>query len=1405
VAAPKRLKKRVNRKAVLILAGSCLALAAGVHFVHGYQVKRNARGLLDEADRAERAGRPAGVADALAQYLQLEPGDADARARYGLLLSRTAGSQRERYRAYLALGDALWRAPDRPDLLRELARRAAEFKRFGEAREHLAALRKLGPPDAELLTLQARCEAAEKQFGEAVRCYEAAATLAPRDVDLAAEFAALLRLVAKSPELAEQRPDLNAEGLADRVMERLVQAADGAPAARLAAARYHARWGAAEKAEQLLAPVVAGADPDADALLLAAEVARARRRAEAARGHLERGVRRFPGDARFALELARLELGAGRREQALACLGPCLAALPERPEQLWALGNLLIDLGEPARAEEVVARLQAGQPGWAVDFLRGRLLMLQGAWGQARQVLDRGLKAAVPPPAEVAGQFNLRLAECHAQLANPDQQAAACRRVPAGSPAWVPARRMLAAALTALGNTDQAIGELRALAADAPEARLELARLLLARNRRLPAPERRWDEVEGLLGQAPEGREAEVAVLRTELLADQGKAGEARRLAEAQRDRDPRQPGPWLVLIRLAERDGKAEALLPLIDQAERQAGRHIDWHLARARLWARAGGPAAVAQLGKLEADLAGFPGGEGDRLLRGLGEAFLAAGDTAAAERVWRQLAGRRPDDLEVRYRLFALALQAGREDQAQSLLEGVRTAEGPGGPVAAYARAALYTRQARSGNPRALGLARQALAEAAALRPSWPRVAVLEAELYELEGQKPKALEKYQTARSQGEASHEVARKVLQLLQEEGRYAEAQEVLHGLPESALAAGGFGRVSAELSLRSAQDSRDPGAAETRRQALQAARKSVGDGSNRPGDYLWLGQMALLAGDATDAEAAFRRARDLSPEAPEVWVALVAFLGRTDARRADAELEAARVKLPRDRQPAVLAPCYELLGRLSEAEAQYLALAAAGPGDALALRNLADFYLRTGDRAKAEQSLRQLLAPGANPPPETAVWARRSLAVTLASRGDLPRFREAQTLLDASAARGEPTADDQFARALVLATQPDQRGEAIRVLKQLAGPASSMPAQRFLLAQLYEAEGEWELARREMYALLLAHERNPVYLAHYARSLLRRGEAAEAEPWVDRLAEVLGPRFEVLELKARVLKGKGRPDEAAGVLRAYATSKDAQPPRAARLLDELGFPEDAERVYRDHLAAGKDPQGPLWLAAYLARHDRLPEALDLCERARTTCPAELVARASVSALRTGRADRDQVQRVERWLTEVAGQRPDSVALLALLADLRVYAGRHDEAAALYRRILARSPKDPVALNNLAFLLAVKDGRTGEALGLINQAIDAAGAHPELLDTRAVIQVRANRADLALADLNQAVALAPSAAKYFHLAQARLLANERSGAREAYQKAVESGLTVIGLNPLEQPELDRLGKELGAR
>ena len=269
-------------------------------------------------------------------------------------------------------------------------------------------------------------------------------------------------------------------------------------------------------------------------------------------------------------------------------------------------------------------------------------------------------------------------------------------------------------------------------------------------------------------------------------------------------------------------------------------------------------------------------------------------------------------------------------------------------------------------------------------------------------------------------------------------------------------------------------------------------------------------------------------------------------------------------------------------------------------------------------------------------------------------------------------------------------------------------------------------------------------------------------------------------------------------------LVKEYAQEKDAQLDRAALILDALGTTAEAERLFQRFIDANKskEPQSVLLMAGHLGRQNRLSEALEICDKAWATCPPEIVTRAVVALLRNPHATAEHFQQVEKRITEAMNKDPKAPLFPLALAELQDAHGRHDEAIVTYRKILAGQPHNLIALNNLANVLALR-GMTGdEPLQLIQTAVEEAGPNSELLDTRAVVYLHSGRPDLAIRDLEQAIAEAPRPEKYFHLAQAHQRASDVPRARQAFAKAKELELGLTDLHLLERSAWEKMKNEL---
>jgi cellulose synthase operon protein C len=765
-------RAQVNWKLLGRALGCALGLAAVVYLLHAVQLRRTAGVLLREAIRSEEQGRPDEAAKYLGFYLTHRPEDGDAWARYGTALERVA-SPAARAGALAAFEQALKRRPGRHDVRRRLVRLALEQGRYADAQAHALTLLQTFPRDGELEAAVGRCKEANREYAGAAEWFDRAARDRPGDVDSHARLADVLRRRLDRP------------GEADEVMDRLVAANADSFEAHLVRGRYRKEFASLEAAAEDVEHSRGLAPDEAAVLLASAELNRLRGRLAEARANLRRGLERHPREEAFYRELAALEDQAGRRHEAVACLRRGLEALPERPALLFSLAQLLVEVNDPEEAAAVITRLErAGGGPSGVQVLQAQLLARQGRLIEAARLLEQ-VRGRGGMPFEFLADVDLLLGRVYGELGDEERQLAVYRRGLALYPQAARLRLALGAALLGLGRADEALGELWQVMArpDAPPyGWLPLARALIQHNLHLPARERNWREVEQVLERAGQGLpdSAEVVVLGAELWAARGEFERARGVLQEARRRAPQQVEFYTAEVGLAGGHGGWEDALRALGEAQERLGDTVELRVARARVWTRRGTPEARERLAELEQGLEKFSPEEQARLLKGLGEAYAVTNDMRGAARLWAQAAERRPHDLGTRMQLFDLALRAEDADALERLAGEMRRIEGDGGSYWRYARAVCLYRQGKHGDRVALGAARRELAEAAARRPGWSRLALLEANLDEAAGEPRRALDGYLRAIELGDRQPAVVRRAVQLLYAHGRGPQADQLI-------------------------------------------------------------------------------------------------------------------------------------------------------------------------------------------------------------------------------------------------------------------------------------------------------------------------------------------------------------------------------------------------------------------------------------------------------------------------------------------------------------------------------------------------------------------------------------------------------------------------------------------------
>jgi tetratricopeptide (TPR) repeat protein len=134
---------------------------------------------------------------------------------------------------------------------------------------------------------------------------------------------------------------------------------------------------------------------------------------------------------------------------------------------------------------------------------------------------------------------------------------------------------------------------------------------------------------------------------------------------------------------------------------------------------------------------------------------------------------------------------------------------------------------------------------------------------------------------------------------------------------------------------------------------------------------------------------------------------------------------------------------------------------------------------------------------------------------------------------------------------------------------------------------------------------------------------------------------------------------------------------------------------------------------------------------------------------------------------------------PNRAGIDGMVANIEEQAGKKSEAMADYRKALQKTPEDPTALNNLAFLLADSGGDTKEALDMVTKAIRKAPNVPQLKDTMAWIQIKRHNATEALQILKKLSKDFPNDNTFrYHYAVALIESGDRAEARQQAETAL---------------------------
>lgn len=211
-------------------------------------------------------------------------------------------------------------------------------------------------------------------------------------------------------------------------------------------------------------------------------------------------------------------------------------------------------------------------------------------------------------------------------------------------------------------------------------------------------------------------------------------------------------------------------------------------------------------------------------------------------------------------------------------------------------------------------------------------------------------------------------------------------------------------------------------------------------------------------------------------------------------------------------------------------------------------------------------------------------------------------------------------------------------------------------------------------------------------------------------------------------------------------------------------------------------------PQGWTFEGDLQASQGKWPAAVAALRTSYAKRPAEdttiKLHRALLNAGQAAEADKLEAE----WLSRNA----NSALFNFYLADQAMARQDFERAERHYRKVVDAQPGNPVALNNLGWLLH-RAGKPG-ALELVEKALTLAPNAPDVIDTAAELQVAAGRLDKALPLQRRAVELNPEQPLHrLHLAQYLIKNGQKTEARSELQR-----LAALGSTFSKQQEVEKL-------
>ncbi len=478
-------------------------------------------------------------------------------------------------------------------------------------------------------------------------------------------------------------------------------------------------------------------------------------------------------------------------------------------------------------------------------------------------------------------------------------------------------------------------------------------------------------------------------------------------------------------------------------------------------------------------------------------------------------------------------------------------------------------------------------------------------------------------------------------------------------------------------------------------------------------------------------------------------------------------------------------------------------------------------FYNSIGRPDKAFADIQQALSLA----PNNIRIQKQAISLFLAS-GDPEKVLQGETILDEALQSNPDDIDLQLFKVGSLLSEGTAPAieNAKKILLKMTGDQPEISRPWVLLGEILLRQGQ---AGRAMDATLrgLAHKPNDRTLL----LLKARAEAVRspilAIPTYKMLRELDSNDTQTAIRLADTYIKTGEPQKAVNLLKAQLVSC-AGTPEGRRInivlavaLHKNGNKADAQKEFDSLIQSEPNDPVPLFAQVRLLKDDQLWNELSLkvadwCQKYPDDSRTPIIIARNLMATEDSQGKKipeDVLRQARETAEDIFGMilknDPDSTEAMTDLAILLYTIGRPDESVLLYQRVLEFEPDNLIVVNNLAWMMCEEQDKFQQALELAQRGLKMAPDYIDLIDTRGVVYYRLGEFDKAVEDFTTCIKLYPnetpaSVTSRFHLARTFAGLGQRNKAVEYLNQVLELNSRIGGLLSTDLAEAQRLLKQL---